>query len=383
MTEYRFIEPLDVLYLRGNHLFGGAGDSSSAVMPPWPSVFAGALRSRMLVDAGVDLPAFAKGAAALSGAYAAALGTPAEPGAFTLGPLCLGRRQGEQLERYYPLPADLQVTQAEGQALQIHQLRPARLSAGLACSLQTDQLPLLQIPEPAKPAGGYWLTSSGWRHYLANQALTPEHLLHSSELWQLEQRLGIGMDETARRASDGALYTSEVVALRPGVGFWLSVQGVAAELLPADGLLRLGGDGRAAAVSLPPAAPVIEADWERIERERRFRIVLRSPGLFPKGWRLPGLDQDNRWRIPGATARLVSAAVPRSVVISGWDVAKQRPKPAQRFAPAGAVYWLEEFEGDLGALRKLANSGLWGLSNDNHDPQRRAEGFNHFAVANA
>ena len=41
-----FIEPLDVLILRGNKLFADAGSHGEALMPPWPSVAAGALRSR-------------------------------------------------------------------------------------------------------------------------------------------------------------------------------------------------------------------------------------------------------------------------------------------------------------------------------------------------
>ncbi len=58
MTILRFIEPVDVLYLRGNLLFGGAGDHAGAQMPPWPSLFSGAIRSRMLIDHGVDLGLF-------------------------------------------------------------------------------------------------------------------------------------------------------------------------------------------------------------------------------------------------------------------------------------------------------------------------------------
>lgn len=49
MTDYRFIEPLDVLYLRGNTLFGDAGGHGAALMPPWPSLAAGALRAQCLV----------------------------------------------------------------------------------------------------------------------------------------------------------------------------------------------------------------------------------------------------------------------------------------------------------------------------------------------
>ena len=51
--ETRFLEPLDVLFLRGNQLFGEAGSYGEALMPPWPSVAAGAIRSRILADSGI------------------------------------------------------------------------------------------------------------------------------------------------------------------------------------------------------------------------------------------------------------------------------------------------------------------------------------------
>ena len=51
----RFLEPLDVLFLRGNKLFGAPGSHGESLVPPWPSVAAGALRSRMLADEGADL----------------------------------------------------------------------------------------------------------------------------------------------------------------------------------------------------------------------------------------------------------------------------------------------------------------------------------------
>ena len=54
-VETRFLEPLDVLFLRGNKLFGDPGSFGESLIPPWPSVVAGALRSRMLADDRVDL----------------------------------------------------------------------------------------------------------------------------------------------------------------------------------------------------------------------------------------------------------------------------------------------------------------------------------------
>ncbi|MCZ7627149.1 MAG: hypothetical protein M5R38_16520 [Candidatus Methylomirabilis sp.] len=61
-------------------------------------------------------------------------------------------------------------------------------------------------------------------------------------------------------------------------------------------------------------------------------------------------------------ARLVSAAVPRAQVISGWDLAQRRPKAALRAAPMGTVYWLEAPNADgqalVAALRKLVEKGV-------------------------
>ena len=72
-----FIEPLDVLILRGNKLFADAGSHGEALMPPWPSVAAGALRSRILIDAGIDPAAFAASRASLAPELSAALGSVA------------------------------------------------------------------------------------------------------------------------------------------------------------------------------------------------------------------------------------------------------------------------------------------------------------------
>jgi CRISPR-associated protein Cmr3 len=55
-----FIEPLDVLMLRGNKLFGDPGSYGESLVPPWPSVAAGAIRSAVLAREG-DAFAFARG----------------------------------------------------------------------------------------------------------------------------------------------------------------------------------------------------------------------------------------------------------------------------------------------------------------------------------
>ena len=53
MMECLLLTPVDVLHLRGNRLFADAGHGTS-VMPPWPSLFAGARPNGRFLDEGIE-----------------------------------------------------------------------------------------------------------------------------------------------------------------------------------------------------------------------------------------------------------------------------------------------------------------------------------------
>lgn len=373
--QYRFIEPLDVLLLRGNKLFGDPGSYGECLMPPWPSVAAGAIRSRMLVDDGVDLAAFGR-----SEDSHPTLGTPKKPGSFTLAGFYLARKKADgNIELMLPPPADLVISEIDSDHVLANSLTPQVID--LPSSYPLAQLPVLaQGNTRSKPASGYWLTQAGWADYLTGSVPTKEQLIHSSELWTFDARVGIGMSEATRSVEDGKLFSTQALAMHAGVGFITAVSGA---MPPVDGLLRLGGDGRAASIqSVNIALP--QPNYEVIASAKRCRIVLTSPGLFPDGWKLLGTDGDNRLTLPGGiTAKLVSAAVNRAETISGWDLASWQPKPAQRVAPTGSVYWLDDLEAGSGAtiedgIRKLVETGLWSESCE--DAGRRAEGFNRCTI---
>lgn len=338
-----FLEPLDVLYLRGNKLFGDAGSHGEALMPPWPSLAAGALRSRLMA-AGSSLQSLAD---------------------FRLTLFGLARQSSAEgvLEPLWPLPADVVVNNEDLSGATY--LRPQPLPAGLSSSYPLAQLPTLCAEKPAKPVGGLWLNGAGIAAWLAGQPITPAHLLCSSQLWQLDSRLGIALDAKKRSAADGMIYTSEAVALKEGVGFVAAYEGHAARLQNGD-LVRLGGDGRAARLQSGQLT-LPATDWVRIEREGRFRLILTTPGIFAAGWQPEA--------IPG---QLVAASVSRADTISGWNLDTGQPKAAQRIAPSGSVYWYQ-LSGKLAELEKLQQLADNGLSID--DPMRRAEGFNHCRIA--
>lgn len=373
--QYRFIEPLDVLFLRGNKLFGDPGSYGECLIPPWPSVAAGAIRSRMLVDEGVDLAAFGRNEITHP-----KLGKPENPGSFTLAGFYLACRKIDgKTEILLPPPADLVISKTDTDNMLVSQLRPQVID--LLSSFPLGQLPVLaQDAKRSKPESGYWLTQAGWRAYLHGEVPKLEQLVHSSALWSFDARVGIGMSEVTRSVEEGKLFSAQALTMNSGVGFLAVVNGA---IPPADGLLRFGGDGRAASIHTAEIT-LPEPDYEAIASAKCCRIVLTSPGLFPNGWKLPVVDNDrdddNLVTLPGGIrAKLVSAAMPRAETISGWDLANWQPKPAKRVVPTGSVYWLDELEATPEALRKLVENGLW--AEPCEDAARRAEGFNRLALA--
>jgi len=388
-----FIEPLDVLVLRGNKLFGAAGSFGESLVPPSPSVAAGAYRSALLAHKQVDLGAYARGEIDDT-----ELGTPRRPGRFTASAFRLARRDGEgRVEALHPVPADLVVSKID-EALTVRPLKPTTLNPAIASAYPLPLLPVLSEPERGKPAAGLWLSEAGWRAYRKGRAPVSDHLVANGDLWALDPRVGVGLEADRRRAADGKLFTVQAVVLRRreqgsvsgtdrtfDVGFLAQIDGAT---LPGRLLLRLGGDGRAA-LSAHAAVEEQEPDYGAIAHAGRCRFVLTSPGIFAQGWLPTGIEHSGegepRLDLHGVKGRLVSAVVPRAEVVSGFDLAawsqgKGGPKPARRVAPAGSVYWLDELEATAEDLRKLVERGLWTDAQYDTDT-RRAEGFNRVALA--
>lgn len=373
-----FIEPLDVLFPRGNKLFGEAGSFGEALIPPWPSAVAGALRSRLLVDGGIDPAAFAEGMAEHE-----ALGRVDAPGPFAVTAFTVALRTPDgALEVCMPPPADLYIAEGQDDKPLCRLLRPNSRAAAIKCSAPLPQLPVLAEAERSKPAGGYWLKENAWTAYLRGRAPDAKDLVRTADLWTTDLRVGVGLEAATRRASDGRLFTVQALAMKPRVGFLAAVAGAR---IP-SGFVRLGGDGRAAALhAVDKRLPA--PDYEAIARDRRGRLVLTTPGIFEQGWLPAGADPQQRrsdgavrFELHAVSGWIVAAAVPRAEVISGWDLAARKPKPAQRAAATGSVWWLELDECvTADDLRKLVENGLW--SDPCKDAARRAEGFNRCSLA--
>jgi len=401
-TTYYYVRPTDSLFVRGHLAFGDAGEHGSSAMPPPPSLFAGAFRSAMLGQDARQLTELLTRGACSDAALAQCLGTPAGPGMFRITWLTLAAEPvaGGVPEPIAALPADLLMLGQSFVGLEPRATSPGVQSAG--------ELPLratLVSAKQEKPKGGIYLRSQGLALHLQGQALQAAHGLESRYLYQRDPRLGIGLNPDAHSAEEGHIYTTEGFAFSPGddskhqgaatsatsassaksatsatfasTGFLVGLRG-AGDLLPAQGVLRLGGDGRSAhyrRVSFTTPTPTSIPG-----KAKRFRLLLQTPALFSQGWLPEGVtqqdDQSYRLQGNGFSARLACAALGRRETVSGWDLYQWQPKPAQAAVPAGSVYWFDDFAGDAGKLATWVDQGLWPHNPDALQQLRRAEGYN-------
>jgi CRISPR-associated protein Cmr3 len=407
------IEPLDVFCGRGNKLFGEPGSFGSVGMPPWPSVFAGAIRSRILVDQQISPVDLLLGN--VSGKIAYSLGNGVQTGQILeSGDPEYAIRAGSfritwvsLLKGSHPIfPAPSDVIGLEGsdgrrqdatETSKFPLVSPEDSPEHISSSYPLSMPPIFKESRMGKPKRDYWIEGEALKAYLAGEPIGEKDVLPEDVLWTVEERVGIGMDPAARTVETGKLFTTEAVRLLPGVSFLVGVEG-ADELLPRDGLLRLGGDGRGALFRPSDATePPMHADLDDVAKTGRFKLVLCTPGLFPNGWLLFGVSPEDftlKWSAGGKSmsAKLVGASIGRCEVVSGWDLAREQPKKAQRIVPAGGVYWFKEAEGDVASvLERVAKGGLWEVAGDlweggtNEESvllwrERRSEGFNNVLV---
>lgn len=175
----------------------------------------------------------------------------------------------------------------------------------------------------------------------------PMHAEPPGSVYRAEPRPGIAVDNTSGTVFEGQLFTRPYRRFRPSqyekaahgtpAGFtaWLST------LAPLDIDLHdaigfLGGDRRRARFDFRPAGEVAlsdlrdqVADAAEQTDSRGFLLVLLTSAL----------QTDKRIEVGKASP--VTAALGKPVFASGWDEARNRPRPIRMLIPAGSVFFFD------------------------------------------
>ena len=318
------LDPLDVLFFRDGKPFEAGIRAAST--EPLPQTLAGALRTHVLTAAGCDF---------------AQLGTDVRQGrSFTqaldaqmLGEVavlaCRGPWFALDGAPLLPMPASLHrigKKQTDGRFVALKPLNsaPPGWRSALPRPLWTFE------GERTERATG-WLTLAGMARFL--EGGVPEERGQSvsrGDLFATDARTGIVIGAEAWTAEESLIYAADYLALKPGISLYAEVTGPRAALEKAfpsgrTEILALGGQGRHVRVKRQ-ARPSWPA-YPSVTHGRRL-LVLTTPGLFAAGWRPGGLNP-------------VAAAVPGHVAFSGWDLARNGPKPTRFAAIAGSVLFFD------------------------------------------
>ena len=226
------------------------------------------------------------------------------------------------------------------------------------------------LPENAKPlyGQGFWLTSTGLGKVL--EGLVPEtgDWVPQRCLWRSELRVGIQRDASSHTVQSGFLYTASHVRLIDNVSVVMGIDN-----LPQDGKLLaqierclhpLGGEGRMCQMEilegsdmpvLPPM-PSLSIRQGRV----RYSVILLQPTATS---RPPQPQEENYAGLPGI---VVSACLPKPVLVGGWDSVTRRPLPLRPLLAPGSILFLEAEAGRLDAIQRLHGAsvganGDWGF----------------------
>jgi CRISPR-associated protein Cmr3 len=320
MRQWIFIQALDVWMFRDSKPFSaGQNFYARSLFPPQPGTMQGVIRSHYLERAGVDFRAYGRGQITNL-----PIGTPSSMGDLRITGPFLAKRSGSVVRRYVPLPLDIM----GGESL----LSPAK-TLDYETNMPDGWRPLIPADNKAElkkeTSGESWLNEDAFAAYLKGD-MHSVRLTPAANLYQREERVGLGMDHRRRAHAEGLFYRAQFVRPCEKVGLLV---GLNQEIFAgSEGVLNIGGEGRSGTYTqveyTPPAQTV----------SGRVKIVLLTPAWFSGGWQ-PASGSWAPWL--GAEARLVSLALGKPLALSGWDLANKQPKPLRHFVPAGSVFFFE------------------------------------------
>lgn len=317
------LKPLDVWLFRDGKPFNSDGARrAESVFPPYPSVIQGAIRSYQLNRLGISLSD--------KNSIIDAIGTDTDYKNLRIrGPFVV-KKDGAQWVRYFPQPADAFSVDVGNHIINRKNI-PKSTSSDVITNIP-DGLQLIGCDDNLnKGESGLWLTEEGLERYLQGEDVAA---CKSEVLYQIENRPGIGMDNERRSVKTGLLFDVAFIRVQPEVGLYLEVEGY--DGWPHEGVLQLGGESRAAYFT--QISTNVTKIHPPTNLQGLFKVYFATPAFFTDGWTT---DWKQFFDKP---VNLVAVAVNRYESRGGFSYESNSHKPANRYIPAGSVYYFSADE---------------------------------------
>ncbi len=363
-------EPVDSWFFREMRPFQVTGAELGSLFPPPARTLAGAVRGIIGERAGVNWAEYRKGKGEIVGLdLCEEMGNPTSAGETEFGKLELtGPYLLKDGKRLYPVPQHL-LQEEKGEQDEQEKYYWLHPGAPLHCDLGCVQLPVIKpTPSPdkkLKPLLNVWVDADNLRKILHGEKPDKEKLYRATDLFARETRIGIGLDKERKRRTteEGLLYQTSHIRLCDKVALGMGVSGIDARLQLNKGEtrhIRLGGEGRMAAVSPSNAANLPQTPVNKDTKQ--IVLVLLTPLLVPedrkffmpfKGAKKVEHQGADAWEVTlqGIKLKIISAALGKPQREGGWNLAQHKPRALRSLVPAGSVWFCEVLDsGDPSVL---------------------------------
>jgi CRISPR-associated protein Cmr3 len=319
-----FIEPNDILMFRDGKPFSGGDDHfARGSFPPAPSTIYGALRSHILSIQSGEFDTFKKEPNKIDKTITNEIGTPDGIGSLTITQFTLAKKNSTSVEQYFPMPRDIAKDKGKEKD-RLYILMPIALQKTVMTDLPSGLINMWYSSEDAMESVSGFLSLKEMEDYLLGEVHST--ITTGKALFDIEERIGIRKSKTSRSVYEGGLYSVEYFKLNEGVGFAIEIENT--KLLPKSGILRLGGDNRSANYTEMSYDGISDTPIKaKIDKTKRFKLVLTTPSIFKNGWIPEGIDSNTmEGQINGIEVKLISACIGKPVSIGGYDFVKNHPK---------------------------------------------------------
>lgn len=119
--------------------------------------------------------------------------------------------------------------------------------------------------------------------------------------------------------------------------------------IPVNDFVKLGGEGKVAYYeTIDKESCTKIASFEIINGNKHFKICLATPALFKQGWLPSWINKKTlEGEFKNLKLKLLTAIVGKPILIGGFDMKNNEPKPMYKAVPAGSVYYFELINGSM------------------------------------
>lgn len=340
---YYKIDALDSWFFRNSAPFDASINmSAESIFPPFPSVYAGALRN-------CAVPIFNKERSKNTFSRSLKIGWN--------GVIADGHA-------LFPAPLDLYITEEEKNKFLAHKM------ALYSCNGSSAYLPYalhapVKVGKPPFISGGAYLDENAITEYL-NPSSSNYSVCALGNYLSKETHIGIEIDSSLKTTVNGQFYQQTLITpqkITPDNALQqcsLAVEATGIES-PEEAIIRLGGEGKLGVISyikeeLPLPGP------PNIEKYNCFKLYLATPAIFEKGW-LPGwINEENMTGIfthkrHSVRVKLFSAVVGKLIAVGGFGFDRDKnecyPTKMRYAVPAGSVYYFKLLDGSMTDVIRL------------------------------